>query len=113
MNVLCGADSRFKGTDAGERKRTSDRCTVVVDITMIPSYTRNTSRGACWRIASSRGQTIVRKPANWRAFLLGRRLSTFFPRLFSPTPGLEHLRLIHPRDSQPFHRSRQIFADFK
>jgi hypothetical protein len=34
-------------------------------------------------------------------------------RNFSPTPGLQHLRLIQRGDGQAFHRASQVFADFK
>jgi len=30
-----------------------------------------------------------------------------------PTPGLQHLRLVQPSYRQAFHRSSQIFTDFK
>jgi len=30
-----------------------------------------------------------------------------------PSPSLQHLAFIHPRDSQAFHRTLQVFADFK
>jgi hypothetical protein len=31
----------------------------------------------------------------------------------SPSTRLQHLRLVHPCDGEAFHRTGQIFADFK